>query len=360
MAPPASRYHDYVRHTLKTRIPAILKIAAEGQNAEAVRQLRAIGRAVEANAPMVLDLHDWPIPGWEALPGRVNGKRPTEASFFDFEYWLYFRILLAVRYPRSGADPFRAIKHRDLERHIQWAEQAIQKTQTLAEALALSLDANAHDLSQVSAPSRHVDLGRELLQIEPAGIRRLNIIADNFGGEFVADLVLATIAAEAGIEVAVHVKHLPLFVSDTTTDDVVILFDRLTPGTAFARRLQAEVKRGSLMVTSNSFWSAPLFMDQVPLEELEEGEGVLNVLKGDLNFRRAIGDVTVPIETPFETLPVLPAAPMLALRSIKSYCVAGMQVWPAGMSTEDFPKDGAIVVAQKIPAQASSAATASA
>ena len=132
MAPPSSRYHDYVRQTLKTRIPAILKIAAEGQNAEAVRQLLAIGRAVEANAPMVLDLHDWQIPGWETLPGRVNGKRPTEASFFDFEYWLYFRILLATRYPRNSADPFRATKHRDLERHIQWAEQAIQKTQTLA------------------------------------------------------------------------------------------------------------------------------------------------------------------------------------------------------------------------------------
>jgi hypothetical protein len=156
MAPPASRYHDYVRQTLKTRIPAIIGMAEEGQGAEAVRQLRAVARAVEANAPMVLDLNDWPIPGWESLPGRVNGKRPTEAPFFDFEYWLYFRILLAVRYPERQRDPFRAVKHRELERHIQWAEQAIQKTQTLGEALTLSLHANAHDLSQVGqAASSH-------------------------------------------------------------------------------------------------------------------------------------------------------------------------------------------------------------
>jgi hypothetical protein len=351
MAPPVSRYHDYVHQTLKTRIPAIIKMTEEGQNAEAVRQLHAIGRAVEANAPMVLDLHDWPLPGWETLPARVNGKRPTDASFFDFEYWLYFRLLSAVRYPQTRADPFRATKHRDLERHINWAEQAIQRTQTLAEALTLSLHANAHDLSQVSAPASTHYLGGEALQVEGGGIRRLNIIADNFGGEFVADLVLATIASETGIEAVVHVKHLPMFVSDVTTDDVVILFDRLTPGSAFGRRLQAEVKRGSLRVTSNSFWSAPLFMDQAPVEELDTGEGVLTVLKGDLNFRRAIGDVTVPIETPFETLAVLPAVPMLALRSIKSYCVAGMRVWPAGMSTEDFPKDGAIVIAQNVPAK---------
>jgi hypothetical protein len=332
MAPPASRYHDYVRQALAKRYPAIIRMAEDGQGAEAVRQLHAIGRALEANAPMVLDLHDWPIPGWETLPARVNGRRPLDAPFFDFEYWFYFRVLMAVRFHDTKADPFRATKHRDLERHINWAEQAIQRTQSLPEALTL-------------------DLGREVLQIEPSTVQRLNIIADNFGGEFVADLVLAIIAAEAGIEVAVHVKHLPLFVSDVTTDDVVILFDRLTPGSAFARRLQAEVNRGTIRVTSNSFWSAPLFMDQVPLEELDAGEGVLTILKGDLNFRRAIGDVSVPVETPFESLAVLPAAPMLSLRSIKSYCVAGMRVWPAGMGIEDFPKDGSIVVAQHIPAK---------
>ncbi|MBN9347782.1 MAG: DUF89 family protein [Devosia sp.] len=358
MAPPASRYHDYVRQTLATRIPAIIRLAEDGQDAEAIRQLHAIGRAVEANAPMVLDLHDWPLPGWETLPARVNGKRPLEASFFDFEYWLYFRILLAVHYPERRADPFRATKHRDLERHINWAEQAIQRTQTLPEALTLALHANAHDLSQVGAPASSHYLGREVLQIEPSTVRRLNIIADNFGGEFVADLVLAIIAAEAGIEVAVHVKHLPMFVSDTTTDDVVILFDRLASGSSFARRLQAEVGRGSISVMSNALWSAPLFLDQVPREELDAGEGVLTVLKGDLNFRRAIGDVTVPIATPFESLSVLPAAPMLSLRSIKSYCVAGMQVWPAGMGTEDFPKDGAIVVAQHIPGRPAPTASA--
>jgi hypothetical protein len=51
---------------------------------------------------------------------------------------------------------------------------------------------------------------------------------------------------------------------------------------------------------------------------------------------------------------------MLSLRSIKSYCVAGMRIWPAGMSTEDFPKDGAIVIAQNIPAKPVSESTASA
>ena len=351
MTPPPlpARYTDYVRHTLKTRIPAILAMAGEGQDAAAARQLGAIARAVAADAPMLMDLRDWPIPGWEDLPGRVNGRRPSEAAFFDFEYWLYFRILMAVRYPETRADPFRLTKHRDLERHLDRAEQALQKTRTLADALNLALDANAQDLSQTSGPSGHHESGRDRLGIDPAGLRRLNIIADNFGGEFMTDLLLATIAAEAGIEAVVHVKHLPMFVSDVTIDDVIILFDRLRPGTAFGARLQAQVAGGGLRITSNAFWAAPQFLDRMPVEELEPGPGVLSVLKGDLNFRRAIGDLVVPVATPFDELPVLPAAPLLALRSIKSYCVAGMQDWPAGVSAEGFPTDGSIVTAQLIP-----------
>jgi hypothetical protein len=75
----------------------------------------------------------------------------------------------------------------------------------------------------------------------------------------------------------------------------------------------------------------------------------LNVLKGDLNFRRAVGDVAVEIETPFEKLAVLPAAPMLSLRSIKSYCVAGVTDWPTGLSRTHFPMDGSILAVQRIP-----------
>lgn len=354
-----ARYHDYVRRTLAGRVPAILRMAAQGQAAEAARRLEALGRAVADDVPMVLDAAAWPIAGWEELPQRVHGRRPSEASFFDFEYWLYSRVLGAVDHPESRIDPFRATKHHDLARHLDWAEQAVREARTLAAALNLSLDANAHDLSQTSGPAASHQSDRDLLQIDPAGLRRINLIADNFGGELVADLVLAIVASEADLEVIVHVKHLPLFVSDTTADDVLILLDRVGRESDFGRRLHKAVDRGAIRFASSPFWSAPKFLDHLPIEELEEGlpegksegEGVLNVLKGDLNFRRAIGDAVVHVDAPFETLEVLPRAPMLSLRSIKSYCVAGMSEWPAGLSREDFPKDGSIVVAQHIPAR---------
>lgn len=344
------RYRRFVAATLKTRIPAILKTAEEGLPDEAVRQLRAIGRAVEADAPMVLDVSSWPFPGWEDMPARVNGRRPSQAPFFDFEYWLYFRILTAVHFPQTRTDPFRLTKHRDLDRHLAWADEALAKTRSFAEGLKLSLDANAHDLSQVAKPGGSYVFGEALLDIEPGELRRLNIIADNFGAEFVGDLVLAIVAAEQGIETVLHVKQLPMFVSDTTTDDVTILLDRVGGASEFGQRLSAAVRVGTIRFASHPFWAAPQFFDKLPSAELGSGAGVLSVLKGDLNFRRALGDASVPIETPFEQLATRPTAPLLSLRSIKSYCVAGVTEWPDGLSRTDFPMDGSIVAVQPIPA----------
>jgi hypothetical protein len=348
------RYRRFVADTMAKRIPLIIKNTEEGCDAETAGRLQAIGRAVAADAPMVVDLSYWPFEGWEEMPAKVNGKRISDAPFFDFEFWLYFRILEAVRFGETRFDPFRATKHRDLDRHLKWAVEALGRVSTLAEGLAMALDANAHDLSQLGGPSASHDVGREELQIEPLSVSRLNLVTDNFGGEFVADLVLGLVAAEAGIEVVVHVKQLPMFVSDTTTDDVTILFDRLGKD-GFGKRLQAAVQRGSIRFAALAFWSSPLFFDRLPVEELGEGPDVLNVLKGDLNFRRAIGDATVPVETPFQALPVLPTAPLLSLRSIKSYCLAGMTDWPSRLSRTDFPMDGSIVAVQQVPVRAATA-----
>ena len=355
---PQERYRRFVAETMAKRIPMIVRNAGEGFDAETVTRLDAIARAIAAGAPMVVDLTNWPFQGWEDFPSRVNGRRISDAPFFDFEFWMYFRILEAVRFAETRADPFRATKHRDLDRHLKWADEALGRVSTLAEGLRTSLDANAHDLSQIGSPTGRYELGRDVLDIEPGTVRRLNLIADNFGGEFVADLVLALVAAEAGIEVVLHVKQLPMFVSDVTADDVTILFDRL-PKEGFGKRLQTAVQRGGIHTSAHAFWSSPKFLDRLPLEELGAGEGVLNVLKGDLNFRRAIGDVSVPVETPFQELGLLPAAPMLSLRSIKSYCLAGMSEWPKGLSRTDFPMDGSIVAVQQVPVRSTASAESS-
>lgn len=355
---PEERYRRFVADTMAKRIPAIIRNCEEGQDANAVRQLKALGKSIEADGPMVIDLGGWTLPGWEDMPARVNGRRPSQAPFFDFEFWMYHRILSAVRYPETRIDPFRAIKHKDLDRHLTWADETLPSIKTLAAGLRLSLDANAHDLSQLVRPATTHDVGRGGLDFDPAGIRRLNLVCDNFGAEFVGDLILAVVAAEAGIDVVLHVKQLPMFVSDTTADDVTILLDRLGARSEFGERLSAAIRVASISFGSHPFWAAPQFFDRLPVEELKPGPGTLSVLKGDLNFRRAVGDVSVAVETPFQVLPVLPAAPMLSLRSIKSYCVVGMDEWPPAVPRNRFPMDGTIVAVQNVPVRDEATASA--
>jgi hypothetical protein len=346
---PDERYRSFVAATMAKRIPLIIRNAGAGFDAEAGAKLEALAQAVEADAPMELDLRGWPFQGWDDLPARVNGLRPSAAPFFDFEYWMYARILQAVRYPERWSDPFRAVKHGGLDRHILWADEALARTTTLEAGLNLSLDANAHDLSQLSGPAQNHEFGRDSLRGAAEEVRRLNVITDNFGAEFVADLVLGIVAAEAGIEVVYHLKQLPIFVSDTTRDDIAALLDHLTAD-GIGRRLRKAISTGRLRFASHWFWAAPTFLDELPRDELGSGEGVLTVLKGDLNFRRAVGDVSVAIETPFQALDILPAAPILSLRSIKSYCVVGVTDWPQGVPARGFPMDGSIVAVQEIPA----------
>jgi len=178
---PQERYRRFVADTMAKRIPMIVRNAGEGFDAETVTRLEAISRAISAGAPMVVDLSNWPFQGWEEFPLRVNGRRIGDAPFFDFEFWMYFRILEAVRFSETRADPFRTTKHRDLDRHLKWADEALGRVSTLADALRTSLDANAHDLSQIGSPTGRYELGRDALNVEPGSIKRLNLIADNFG-----------------------------------------------------------------------------------------------------------------------------------------------------------------------------------
>ena len=133
--PARERYRRFVADTMAKRIPLIIRNAEEGYDSETVTRLQAIGRAVAANAPMVIDLANWPFAGWDDMPARVNGRRIADVPFFDFEYWMYFRILEAVRFGETRSDPFRATKHRDLDRHLKWAEDALTRVTTLQQGL---------------------------------------------------------------------------------------------------------------------------------------------------------------------------------------------------------------------------------
>ena len=123
---PQERYRRFVAETMAKRIPMIVRNAGDGFDAETMTRLDAIARALAAGAPMVVDLSNWPFAGWEDFPQRVNGRRIADAPFFDIEFWMYFRILEAVR---EGAGERAA----QLIAHLKKGDMATEAERLLAE-----------------------------------------------------------------------------------------------------------------------------------------------------------------------------------------------------------------------------------
>ena len=168
---------------------------------------------------------------------------------------------------------------------------------------------------------------RRLLSAHP---RRVTLIADNAGRELLPDLVLIDELLARGVaEVVLEVKPRPYFVSDATPADVLAALHRLGTGPAVAsgigHRLRTALRTGALLLRADPFSVTPFGYEQMPPTLRSElGESDLTILKGDLNYRRLIGDRHWPATTPFADLTGYFPGPVLALRTLKCEVVAGL------------------------------------
>lgn len=158
----------------------------------------------------------------------------------------------------------------------------------------------------------------------------VHLVTDNMGSELSMDLVLAdALLAQVGARVSLHVKMHPTFVSDAVAADVWTLLAALRARggaeAALADRLQQAWRERRLRVLPDPFWNGPRFLWDRPVRlarELDTATAV--VLKGDANYRRAVGDGLWPANTTFaEATGYLPA-PMIALRTMKSDAIVGL------------------------------------
>ncbi|WP_340375110.1 damage-control phosphatase ARMT1 family protein [Streptomyces sp. SS7] len=304
--------------------------------------------------PLPADAHDagrWREWGLDAYAGRSWFEVPWLWS----ESYFYRRLLDAVGYFGSGVwrgiDPFQPFKRAELDAP-ETAEElaaldALRPRPAAERARALlhgSLWGNRADLgfrlsdadaeTRDAAPGLVADDGEALWALLPAGRRTpgtVCLIADNAGRELVPDLLLAAHLLEQGRagRVVLHVKPYPYYVSDATPADVVDALRTLTtaPGeaAAYGRRLWAATADGTLAVRAHPFAAAPLpYADLPPDLRAEFAAADLTIVKGDLNYRRLVGDRRWPPTTPFaDTVGYFPG-PVAALRTLKSEVITGL------------------------------------
>jgi hypothetical protein len=306
--------------------------------------------------PLAPDAHD--RAQWDVWGGDYFGLRWFDAPFLWAESYFYRRLLGAVGFfspgPWQGIDPFAPFKQAELRGITVDEELAaldllapLPPDDRATALLHASLWGNRADLGfRISSDSPQEDsrtgeLSSRLVaddsallwSLLPPGLSAgtVHMIADNAGRELIPDLVLLDHLLVSGrAERAVlHVKPYPYYVSDATTADVVDCLRRIrqAPGSAAkaGERLWTALAGGRLDVRAHSFFCAPLPFTEMPPDLRQSwSDATVSLVKGDLNYRRLVGDRMRPPTTSFAALTAYFPGPVAALRTLKSDVVVGL------------------------------------
>ncbi|MEU8890145.1 damage-control phosphatase ARMT1 family protein [Streptomyces sp. NPDC048442] len=362
---------SFARSVLAERHPALIERVRKAFP-YGPAQHRALDALLEETAHGVIAP---PPPGddrdreqWEVWGKGHLGRLWFDAPFLWTESYFYRRLLGAVGYfgagPWQGVDPFGPFKRAELgtpetEGELAAVEQLESKPQAeRARALLLgSLWGNRADLGFLmgaGAAGQRTDEAlvaddsaalwallpalpvAPVLPALPAGTgappaRTVCLVADNAGRELLPDLLLVDHFLRYGHaeRIVLHVKSYPYFVSDATTADVVDCLRHLKGAGGAAgeagRRLWDDMASGRIDVRAHPFSCAPLPYQDMPDDLRQDfAEATVTLMKGDLNYRRLVGDRMWPATTPFADRTAYFPGPVAALRTLKSDVLVGL------------------------------------
>jgi hypothetical protein len=289
---------------------------------------------------------------WRAWREPVGDRSFAAAPFLWSESYFYRRLLHAVDYltpgdAYQGIDPFAPFK--DAELHGDATRGTLAGLDELAAADPRTRDAA---LLRAALWGNRADLGFQLLagDTSDAGSRLLAdagprlwrlldaapagpvcVVADNAATELLADLALIDHLLTSGraSRVELHLKPYPYYVSDATTHDLLaclsLLADAGGAAARLAERLHHAIATGRLLPYTHDFYRAPLSYHDLPTDLAARFAGAtLTLLKGDLNYRRLIGDRLWPVTASFDALAGYFPGPVACLRTLKSDVVVGL------------------------------------
>ncbi len=294
---------------------------------------------------------------WREWGAGYFGRSWLSVPFLWAESYFYRRLLDAVGYfapgPWRGVDPFQFLKTAELEapeladdlRALD-AVARLPVPERTAALLRAALWGNRVDLGfrmgVVSGPE-HPGAGANLVADDTAATvavladrpGTVCVVADNAGPDLLSDLALIDHLLDAlhADRVVLHLKPHPYYVSDAVTTDLVQALGRLrrAGGTAgaVAERLRSAAATGRFDINTHWFHCAPFGYHRMPDDLARHfAAAALVIFKGDLNYRRLVGDRRWPPDTAFAATTAYFPAPVAALRILKSEAVVGVDPPP--------------------------------
>lgn len=360
---------SFAEDTLSRRLPGIARsLLEEHWHVQARTRLQALvddmpaGRLRPIQDPAAPD-----IANWQADLQPYLGQTWLDAPWFVAEIYFFRRILEATGYfqpgPGQGVDPYRSQKAKGLSGVTEQLAQVLVRLEpgdvthggeplqeTLVHLFQSVVWGNRADLSVWPAGGvrpPQTSEGQEMAQLlvddapaaagfilkHPDGLANVDFLLDNVGLELAYDLLLADFLLSRGLarQVRLHAKPFPTYVSDATIPDIPALAAYLAqaaePGVGeLGSRLRLYLDEDCLQLQTSLFWTSPLPAWEMPSELRQElAEADLLISKGDVNYRRWLGDRHWPFTTPIQQIIAYRPAPLLLLRVMKAEIVAGLQ-----------------------------------
>ncbi len=371
MKPPppirADHSNAFAHNTMAARIPAILQETLDLNPDYPASIKNRLGRlrddiAAAATIPPLdaegaSDYRQWlrALRQQQEIVGAgVVGTTWHNVEWFFAETYAYRCLAQATRYFETRRDPFAPKKQAELSGAALWslldvalASEAAPARQQVAQAVALDLWANRIDLSYAAAWERGAESAPEDLLVDDSadlleylhrtaesGQMRaasgISIVADNAGSELAMDLVLADrLLRHVTDRVVLYLKAHPTFVSDATPEDVWIMLAAMKRrggvGAQLAERLTANWEKGALLFLPHQFWNSSTLLRNMPTELYTELNAArLVIIKGDANYRRAVGDCLWSPDKSFSAVMSYIDVPILCLRTLKSDPIVGL------------------------------------
>lgn len=373
---------SFAQDTFRVRDPKILEelLAAHRFDAEIRRDVEALRAELLNGTIRGLDERAADTDFWNRVSRDHIGRTWLDVPWYWAETFFYRRILQATRYFQVGEwfeqDPFAYKKAEELQpdaapRKVDellrdLPDDPAERFETI---LYASLWGNRTDLSyNVSAQhprAARLEDERANLLVDDApevwsflngrDCLQISLIADNAGTELLMDLALIDLLLGEGEgqgdgagdfqsrphdsrpyadRVTLHLKLQPFFVSDAMPRDVSASLVALSQGDpaaqSLARRLREHIESGRLVLYPHWFYPTPFFYFQLPADLLAQLRGSdLVILKGDVNYRRVLGDAHWEPTTPFTSATSYFPAPLVCLRTLKAELIVGLKAGEA-------------------------------
>lgn len=346
---------SFAEKTIAKRKPSIInQILADFDFSPEIRQsLLEFKEEIATGTIRLLQESTSDIPIWERHLRPWSGKTWFQIPWLLAEAYFYRRVLECTHYFQPGPyqyiDPFQYLKTREIHEGLLvfesiYPSMANAYSENGFKAYCIkALWGNRGDLSHTEDkldPSMDTQSHRILIDHSQQVFQFLSAIQpskiayffDNVGKELLFDLAFIDYLLQTGLagQVTCILKNQPFFVSDSMPKDLFETVDCMITSNddqvqQLAARLLRAIKSSKIQHESPPFMSQPQTFHEMPtVLQKEISAHDFAILKGDVNYRRLIGDRHWQPTTPIEAVAAYFPTTFLSLRTLKAELVVGL------------------------------------